>query len=280
MRSRRRVAVGVVWHSLSALVSAVAVLPLFFSLSISLRQIDRTLPMVMEWIPNPIVVANYARAIEDGNLLRYGLNSLVVVAVTVPLTLLVSTWAGLAMARSGPLAQRRLVAFSVVALLIPHSMIWLPRFLMIKWAGLIDSPAALMLPALMGTSPLFALMFYWAFRRLPRDTFDAAAMDGAGPLRVWWLVSIPMVGPGLMAVAALTFLYFWGDYIDPLLFIKSPARYTLPVGLSILQQFDKTRWPLVMAGAMLYTFPALGVFLAAQRFFLSDKRLLLFGEHR
>lgn len=77
-----------------------------------------------------------------------------------------------------------------------------------------------------------------------------------------------------MAVGALTFLYFWGDYIDPLLMIKSPARYTLPVGLSILQQFDKTRWPLVMAAAVLYALPSIGVFLAAQRYFLAGRRML------
>lgn len=262
------------WHLLSVAIVAVFAAPLLFALSLSLRQIDRTLPTTMEWLPNPIVLGNYARALADGNLIRYGLNSLLVVAVTLPVTLVVASWAGLAMARGGHAVQRRMVAFCVVALLIPHSMIWLPRFLMVKWVGLIDSPFALMLPALMGTSPLFALLFYWAFRRQPADLFDAAAIDGAGALRVWWSMAFPLVGPTAMAVAALTFLYFWGDYIDPLLMIKSPARYTLPVGLSILQQFDKTRWPLVMAAAVLYALPSIGVFLAAQRYFLSGRRML------
>jgi multiple sugar transport system permease protein len=262
------------WHLVSIAIAAVFAVPLLFALSLSLRQVDRTLPTSMEWLPNPIVPGNYAQALADGNLIRYGLNSLLVVAVAVPVTLVVSSWAGLAMARSGPAAQRRMVAFCVVALLIPHSMIWLPRFLMVKWAGLIDTPFALMLPALMGTSPLFALLFYWAFRRQPADLFDAAAMDGAGALRVWWSLAFPLVGPTAMAVGALAFLYFWGDYIDPLLMIKSPARYTLPVGLSILQQFDKTRWPLVMAAAVLYAVPSIGVFLAAQRYFLSGRRML------
>ncbi len=262
------------WHLLSIAIAAVFAVPLVFALSLSLRQIDRTLPTTMEWLPNPIVLGNYVRALADGNLIRYGLNSLMVVAVAVPVTLVVASWAGLAMARSGPAGQRRMVAFCVVALLIPHSMIWLPRFLMVKWVGLIDSPFALMLPALMGTSPLFALLFYWAFRRQPADLFDAAAMDGASALRVWWSMAFPLIGPTAMAVASLTFLYFWGDYVDPLLMIKSPARYTLPIGLSILQQFDKTRWPLVMAAAVIYALPSIGVFLASQRYFLSGRRML------
>lgn len=262
------------WHLLSIAIAAVFAVPLLFALSLSLRQVDRTLPTSMEWLPNPIVVGNYARALADGNLIRYGLNSLLVVAVAVPITLVVASWAGLGMARSGPAVQRRMVAFCVVALLIPHSMIWLPRFLMVKWLGLIDSPLALMLPALMGTSPLFTLLFYWAFRRQPADLFDAAAMDGASALRVWWSMALPLVGPTAMAVASLTFLYFWGDYIDPLLMIKSPARYTLPIGLSILQQFDKTRWPLVMAATVIYALPSISVFLASQRYFLSGRRML------
>ena len=106
------------------------------------------------------------------------------------------------------------------------------------------------------------------------DLFDAAAMDGASALRVWWSMALPLVGPTAMAVASLTFLYFWGDYIDPLLMIKSPARYTLPIGLSILQQFDKTRWPLVMAATVIYALPSIGVFLASQRYFLSGRRML------
>lgn len=177
----------------TVVIAAVFAVPLLFALSLSLRQIDRTLPTTMEWLPNPIVLGNYGQALADGNLIRYGLNSLLVVAVALPVTLVVASWAGLAMARSGPAVQRRMVAFCVVALLVPHSMIWLPRFLMVKWAGLIDTPFALMLPALMGTSPLFALLFYWAFggsrpTSLTLPPWTAPAPCGCGgPSRFHWL---------------------------------------------------------------------------------------------
>lgn len=274
MRLRRGRLQSALWHGVAVAIAALFALPLVFTASISLRAVDRPLPLRMEWLPDPAVFANYLQAIADGQLATYGLNSLGVVAVSVPVTLVVSSWAGLAMSRSGHRGQRGLVAFAIAALLVPHSLIWLPRFLMIKWVGLVDTTAALMLPALMGTSPLFSLMFYWSFRRLPDGLLDAAALDGAGPLRVWWSIALPLAAPVLMAVAALCFLFHWGDYIDPLLLIKTPSRYTLPIGLSILQQLDRTRWPVVMAGAALHALPSLAVFLAAQRFFLSDRRLL------
>ena len=108
-RALRAKTVG--WHLLSVAIVAVFAAPLLFALSLSLRQIDRTLPTTMEWLPNTIVLGNYARALADGNLIRYGLNSLLVVAVALPVTLVVASWAGLAMARGGHAVQRRMVAF-------------------------------------------------------------------------------------------------------------------------------------------------------------------------
>jgi len=274
---REGTATRALWHLVSALGAAVFLAPLFFTVSMSLRPIDRPYPTRLELLPAQATLDNFGRALRDGNLLAYGANSLLVVAIAIPLTLLVASWAGLAIAHARPREQRALTAFALVALLVPQGLIWLPRFLLVKWLGLMDTPLALILPAFMGTSALFTLMFTWAFRRLPEGLLDAAALDGADALRVWWSVAMPVVGPTILAVTALCFISYWGDYIDPLLYLKTPARYTLPVGLSILQQADRTRWSIVMAGAALYALPPLAVFLAAQRFFLSSRRTLWLG---
>jgi multiple sugar transport system permease protein len=227
-------------------------------------------PRSIEWLPEPIVFGNYARIFEIVPLDRYALNSLIVAAIAVPITLVTASWAAFAMAQLTDRGQRRLVVLSIGLLMIPLSALWLPRYVLFAWLGWINSYAALIAPALMGTSPLFVLLFYWAFRRVPRELFESARLDGASTIGVWWRVALPLAAPTIAAVSLLAFLIYWGDFVSPLLYLKSQSLYTLPVGLRQLQQLDRSNWPLMMAGATLVTAPAAIAFLIAQRFFLGE----------
>ena len=84
---------------------------------------------------------------------------------------------------------------------------------------------------------------------------------------------MPLARPTTMAVSSLTFVMYWGDYINPLLYLKSQKLFTLPVGLQQLQQLDKSNWPLLMAASTILVLPALVMFLLIQRFFLQESRL-------
>jgi multiple sugar transport system permease protein len=77
---------------------------------------------------------------------------------------------------------------------VPPAALWLPRFVLFTWLHLTDSFAALLAPALLGSSPLFVLLFYWSFRRVPEDVFESARLDGAGPLALWRRVALPLAG--------------------------------------------------------------------------------------
>jgi multiple sugar transport system permease protein len=161
---------------------------------------------------------------------RFGLNSLLVVLVAVPLTVLVSSWAGFAMARLPARSRRLLVAFSFVVQMTPVTAVWLPRFLLFEGVGLLDTRLALVVPAFAGTSPLFALLFLWSCRRIPPDLFEAAVLDGAGPLRLWATVAMPLSRPVAVAVATLAFVAYWGNFIDPLLYIGRRRSRPCPMG--------------------------------------------------
>jgi multiple sugar transport system permease protein len=102
---------------------------------------------------------------------------------------------------------------------------------------------------------------------VPRETFDAARLDGAGPVDTWWRLALPEARPAAVSVAVLAFVFYWSDLISPVLYLKSEERYTLPVGLSSLGQMDVTDTPLLMAGIVVATAPVLLAFLLAQRFF-------------
>src|SRR5262249_10553278 len=150
------------------------------------------------------------------------LNSLLVAAAAVIVTLLTASWAGLGMALAGPRWRGRWVALAVGLLLVPVGAVWLPRFVLFTWLRLTDTYGALLAPALLGSSPLFVLLFYWSYRRVPAEVFESARLDGASPLALWRHIALPLSGPTLAAVAVLTFWLYWSDFINPLLYLKTP----------------------------------------------------------
>ncbi len=260
-------------HGLPLLVGALFLLPLLWMLTASLRDPGLPPARTIEWLPDPVQPGNYGAVFELLPFGRYLLNSLAVVALAVPLTIITASMAGFAMALLERRSRMVLVIVSVALLMVPVTALWLTRFLLLRWAGLTDSLLALVLPALAGSSPLFVLLYYWTFRRLSSEVFEMAHLDGAGVLTTWRRVAMPQALPTSIAVAVLAFILYWSDFISPLLYLRSQDLYTLPLGLRQLQQLDPSDWPLLMAGAVMLTLPAVLFFLLVQHLFLGERGL-------
>jgi multiple sugar transport system permease protein len=176
------------------------------------------------------------------------------------------------MALLPPRPRYALLGLAVALRMIPLTAVWLTRFVVFAELGLIDTLAALVAPAWMGSSPFFILIFYWAFRRMPRALVDAARLDGLGAFGVWARIAMPLARPATVAVGVLAFVQYWSDFINPLLYLKTDARYTLAVGLRALQQMDVTNWPLHLAAAVVMMGPVVLLFFLAQRAFWMPDR--------
>lgn len=218
-------------------------------------------------------LANYVTASTLVPMGRFALNSLRVVIIAVPLTLLTASLAGFALTQLPERVQRVMVWLSLAALLAPPTALWLARFPLFKALGWVDTPWPLIAPALIGGTPFSVLLFYWTFRRLPPTLFEAARLEGASPWQLWWHIALPLSANTTAGVAILSFVFFWGNFIDPLLYLRSEAQMTLPVGLRFLAQLDSTRWPVLMAGAVMLTLPVVVIFLVGQRFFWHEWEL-------
>jgi len=158
---------------------------------------------------------------------------------------------------------------SVVALMIPLSALWVPRFVMFRWAGLIDTLWPLMLPALMATTPFYVLLFALSYGRVPTGLFEAARLENLSPFGVWRRVAWPLGRPTAFAVAVLAFTWHWANFVDPLLYLSSGERFTVPLGLRALQTLEPTNHPILLAGAVMVSLPPVIAFLAAQRSFFT-----------
>jgi len=263
-------------HSIRAIVIAIVatpfLLPLLWAVSTSLRSTGAPLPRRIDWVPSPVAWENYRSVFQIVDAGRFVINSLVIAAVAVPGTILFGSLAGFAMSQLSLGTRRRLVVASALCLMVPLTAIWIPRFILFEQAGLMNKRMALMAPAVMGTSPFFVLIFLWAFLAIPREIYDAARLDGAGAYRLWWGIGLPQVRAAAGAVGVLSFVHYWNSFIEPLLLMRTPDMYTVSLGLRMLYSLDSTNWPIIMAGSVLVTVPAVLIFVLAQRAFLGGMK--------
>ncbi len=257
-------------HLPAVLAAALFLLPLLLMVSGSLRPVGLPPPTGLELVPPSPTLDSYRQLPQLVPLWTWVGNSAAVVAMAVPLTVLVASWAGFGI-RLLPRRVRRLaVVASLAVLLVPVTAVWTTRFELFRLVGAIDTFVPLVAPALAATTPFYVLIYVWSFAGLPDTQLEAARLEGASPWRLWRSVAMPQVRPATLAVAVLAFTVHWANFIDALLYLDSQSRYTLPLGLRLLQLLNPTDWPLLMAGAVVATLPAVAVFLLAQRLFLDD----------
>jgi len=255
------------FYLLAILIALAFALPLIWMVSASLRAPGLPPTPSIEWLPRPLTWQNYPDLFDLLPFGRYFINSLFVAGIATVVTLVSASLAGFGLSQLGPLSRRRLVVLSVGLLMIPLTALWLARFVLFTWLGWIDSYLALLAPAAMGASPFYVLLFYWSFRRVQQELFEAARLDGANVIQIWRKIALPSVRPTTAAVAVLAFILFWNDFINPLLYLKSQRLYTLSVGLQQLQQLDRTNWPFLLAGSVIMTLPVIILFILAQKQF-------------
>lgn len=153
-------------------------------------------------------------------------------------------------------------------LMIPYQVTIIPNFIIFKALGLYGTQAPLWIPAFMGGAfGTFLLRQY--FLTIPLDLAEAARVDGASLLRIFWSIYLPLSKPALAALAVFTFLGSWNNLLTPLIYLPSDLEQTtLPVGLALLQQQYTGRWTIMMAGSLISIAPIIIVFFFAQKFFI------------
>ncbi len=251
---------------------AVFLAPLVVMLTGSLRPPGLPPPRGVELLPQGAGLAAYAATFTLVPFGRALFNSVLLCLVAVPLSVLTASWAGLALAQTSGWRWRLLTGAVLLLVMVPDTAVWLTRFTVFKVLGLTGTAVPLVAPALMGGSPLFVLLYAVAFRRVPAELFEAARLEGAGPWRLWRSIALPLVKPTTAAVALMAFSLFWSNFINPLLYLSGEDALTAPLALHALELLGSTQWPVLLAGAVVVTLPAVLAFLGAQRMFLGEER--------
>lgn len=265
-RTRRR-AQRLTGALVNAVIIAVALFPLAWGLSTSLKPANEILRFPPELIPSSPTLENYALLFRTG-IDRFMLNSALVSVAAVVASLAIGSLAAYAMARLA-FRGRTVLMFAVVALMsIPLPSLLVPTFTFLANLGLINSRTGLALLYTAYQLPIVVWILYGYFLSLPVELENAARIDGYSRLETLWKVVLPLSGPGLVASGLFVLTFAWNDFVVAVVMISSEDYKTLPVAIYGYLGFYGREWGPLTASAILSIIPVIAVFVIFQRFFL------------
>ena len=218
------------------------------------------------WWPEQFITTNYVDLFARLDFLTYFRNSILVAAAVTLGNLVFCSMLGYALAKLDFPGKRLLFGLVIGTLLVPGMVTFVPLFVLVANIGLVNTFPGLILPFIAGPFGVFLMRQFML--GLPDELIDAARVDGAGELRIFVQVIMPLCGPALATLGILTFLGSWNNFLWPLVVAQSEDRYTLPVALALYSTGqNQTDFGLLLAGAVVVVVPVIAVFLALQRYF-------------
>jgi multiple sugar transport system permease protein len=265
-RPRSEIARRVVVYVLLALVSLLFFVPFIWSISTSFKTLPDT--QNFNFIPHPFTTQAWTTVWTQYDFKRYIANSLFLAVVITAVNLVLSSLGGYAFARLRFPGRELLFILVLGTLMIPDQLRLIPVFVMLTNWHLIASFKGYILINLVSATNLFFMRQY--FLTIPKDYEEAAKLDGAGYLKTYWRVMLPLAAPAMAALAILQFQGTWNDFFWPLILFGqgSPHLYTVQLGLAEFALTYQTQWPELMAGSLIAIVPILIVFVTFQRYFI------------
>jgi len=228
----------------------------------------KTLPEIFQFPPTLLPeiwdFSNFAKAWQTGPFLTYVLNSLVVAVGILLLQFFTAVPAAYAFARYKFRGRNALFGLTLIALMIPPQIVFLPVYVEMSHFQLVDTLWALILPY--GASAFGIFLLRQSFMQVPDEVIEAARLDDASEWKIMWRIMVPMAKPVLVTFGLFSFIYHWNDYFWPLIMTNSDSVRTLPIGIWMLKASEGGKhWNMIMAGNVILVFPILIVFFIAQR---------------
>ena len=247
------------------LLALISLLPFAWMLSTSLKQSFEVFVFPPQWIPAELQWSNYTSlwtSFQYWNLWIF--NSFKIVAFAVVGQLLFCSMSAYAFARLDFPGRDLIFYLYLGSMMVPDIVNTIPTYIMMQNLGLLDTHSSLILPALASAIGIFMLRQF--FLSLPRELEEAARVDGAGYWRIYWDIILPLSKPALATFAVFLFIWTWSDFLGPLIYLSTDSKFTLPVGLALLNDQYNSDWERLMAGNVVGLIPLVIVYAAAQRY--------------
>jgi multiple sugar transport system permease protein len=256
---------GVALYTTLTAIATCALFPILWAMSGSLKTAGEvTMPTLLPAHPQ---WSNYRDVFAVMPFWRMFFNSVLYAGCVSIGQVFFCSLAGYAFARLRFRGRDTLFVLYLGTLMVPLTVTVIPQFILMRVAGLTDTPWAMIVPGLFGSAFGTYLMRQF-FRTLPDELEEAAILDGCSPWQIYWRILLPHAKPAVMVLAVLTWVNVWNDFLWPLLMIQRSSIATLTLGLVRMQGEYTARWPVLMAASILILLPLVLVYAVAQRAFI------------
>jgi multiple sugar transport system permease protein len=253
-------------HAVLLAIAGLAIAPLAWMVAASFMPTGAATTYPPPLLPHPATLAHYRELLTRLDVARDFRNSVLVSALITASSLVINSMAGYAFAKLRFGGRERLFRLLLLGLFIPPQVAMLPLFILMRELHLVDSFAAVVIPSMASVFGIFLIRQY--VLGIPDELLDAARIDGASELRIYWSVILPLAAPVLVTLAIFVFMSAWNDFMWPLIVLTDNAKYTLPVGLANLSGEHVQDTELMMAAAVVTLLPVLLLFVSLQRYYL------------
>ena len=262
-----RISQGLVFLAV-AVGAAVFMMPFLWMVSTSLKPFERIFASPPEWIPIPPHWENYVEATTVFPFWRYALNTLFIAVVATVGKLLSGSLTAYAFARLRWPGRDFWFMVMLGTIMLPQMVTLLPTYMLFKTLGWLNTFLPLTIPFFFASTSYSVFLIRQYFLTIPHELSEAARIDGASELRIYWQVIMPLAKPVFGALAVLSFVRHWNELLEPLIYLTKPNLLTLSVGLLTFRSEFGTYYHLLMAASVLALIPILVLFFLTQRYFI------------
>ncbi|RXA59241.1 carbohydrate ABC transporter permease [Enterococcus casseliflavus] len=254
-------------HGLLAIGSFLMVFPFLWTIGSSLKNMTQIFAIPPVWFPNPIVWQNYLDSLQAMPFGRAYWNSFYITIIVVVSQLFTGSMAAYAFAKLKFKGSEALFLLFLATMMIPKQVTMIPLYLIMDKLGWLNTHLPLIIPgALFNAFAVFLLRQF--IRGIPKELEEAAVMDGASIPRIYWSVILPLIKPALAAMTIFIFMGTYNNFMDALIYLSTPEKFTVPLLLNNFKGLYVTNWSYMMAGATISVIPIILVYLFAQRYII------------
>lgn len=249
-------------------ISLMALVPIFYMMSTSLKAHGMEYEWPMKWIPDPVVWKNYLDAHTVMPFHLYYRNTIAIAGISTAGAMLTATMAGYAFARLRFVGRNVLFILTLSTMMLPGIVTLVPTFLIFRQLGWINTLYPMIVPHVLGGGAFFIFLSRQFFMSIPYELEEAARIDGAASYRIYWRIMLPLAGPVLAVIGVFSFVSRWTDFLEALVYLNTENVRTVAVGLALNSALFGENRNFIMASSFTMALPIIVLFFFAQRYFM------------
>lgn len=264
---QRKLISNLLTHLILLIGVIVIFIPLFWTISTSLKSPGEIFIFPPKWIPERLLWSNYVEAVTAIPFFTYLYNTAFITTLSIIGKVISITLVAFAFARLRWWGRNTMFLIMLSTMMLPPHVTLIPQFILFKELGWINTYLPLIVPAFFG-GPWLTFLVRQFFMTLPRELDDAARIDGCSSWGVYWRIIMPLARPAVLIVVIFVFNGVWNEFLLPLIYLHSQEKFTLALGLRLFQGEMSTSWHLLMAASLLTMLPVLILFFFTQKYFM------------